>query len=83
MSISSIQNEIINLSNQISKLNKGLADEQKNEAKKMTEIFRIQRSITKNTSLLMLNTKTRQIEILNNDIIKSKSKQADINLMPN
>ena len=79
MSISSIQNEIINLSNQISKLNKGLADEQKNEAKKMTEIFRIQRSITKNTSLLMLNTKTRQIEILNNDIIKSKSKQADIN----
>ena len=27
----------------------------------------------------MLNTKTRQIEILNNDIIKSKSKQADIN----
>ena len=47
MSISSIQNEIINLSNQISKLNKGLADEQKNEAKKMTEIFRIQRSITK------------------------------------
>lgn len=79
MSISSIQNEITNLSNQISKLNKGLADEQKNEAKKMTEISRIQRSITKNTSLSMLNTKTRQIERLNNDIIKSKSKQADIN----
>ena len=45
----------------------------------MNEITRINRSITKNTSASMLNSKMRQIERLNNDIIESKSKQADIN----
>ena len=79
MSISSIQNEIKNLSNEIGRLTKSLADEQRNESKKMNEITRINRSITKNTSASMLNSKMRQIERLNNDIIKSKSKQADIN----
>ena len=78
MSISSIQNEIKNLSNEIGKLNKSLSDEQKNESKKMNEIARIKRTITKNTSISMLNSKTRQIERLNKDIMKSKSKQADI-----
>ncbi len=79
MPISSIQNEIKNLSNEIGKLTKNLADEQRNESKKMNEINRINRSITKNTSASMLNSKMRQIERLNNDIVKSKSKQADIN----
>lgn len=79
MSISSIQNEIKSLSNEIGRLTKSLADEQKNESKKMNEINRINKSITKNTSVSMLNNKSRQIERLNSDIIKSKSKQADIN----
>ncbi len=79
MSISLLQNEIKNLSSEIARLNKNLTDEQKNEAKKMSEISRISRSITKNTSISMLKSKNRQIERLNNDIVKSKSKQADIN----
>ena len=79
MSISLLQNEIKNLSSEIARLNKSLADEQRNEAKKMSEISRINRSITKNTSISMLKSKNRQIERLNNDIVKSKSKQADIN----
>lgn len=72
MSINSIQSEILNFSNQISKLNKELANEQKNETKKMNEIARIKRSITRNTSLSMLNTKNKQIERLNNEYCKVK-----------
>ena len=38
MSISSIQNEIKSLSNEIGRLTKSLADEQRNESRKMNEI---------------------------------------------
>lgn len=79
MSISLIQNEIKRLSNEIGRLTKDLGDEQRNESKKMTEIARVNKSITKNTSISVLNNKMRQIERLNNDIIKSKAKQSDIN----
>ena len=79
MSVNSIQNEIKNMSSEIIKLNKNLAEEQKNEVKKLNEISRINKSITKNTSISILNSKTRQIERLNNDIIKSKTKQSEIN----
>lgn len=79
MSINFIQNELKNLSNEISKLNKNLSDEQKNEAKKMDEIARIKKSITKNTSITVQNSKTKQMERLNDDIMKSRAKQADIN----
>lgn len=75
--ISSDQNQINKLEQDIASLYKKIADEQKRENDKNGQISSINKSINKNTSLSTLQSKQRQIQGYSNDIFNCKKKIAD------
>lgn len=77
MTISSYQNQINKLEQDIASLYKKIADEQKRENDKNGQISSINKSINKNTSLSTLQSKQRQIQGYNNDIFNCRKKIAD------
>jgi len=72
-------NIVSQLQREIERLQYKLANAAKYEASKSKQIAQIQKSITKNTSQSMLNSKMRSIERLQDDVVKLKDKRADIN----
>lgn len=78
MSISSCQNTIKRLTEEIAKLYKDLSGENKKEAELQNKISRVQRSIGKNTSPSQLKSKLHDIENYEKAIMNSKKKQSDI-----
>ncbi len=77
MTISSYQNQINKLEQDIASLYKKIADEQKRENDKNGQISSVNKSINKNTSLSTLQSKQRQMQGYNNDIFNCKKKIAD------
>lgn len=78
MSISLTVSNINRLNRDIADIQKKVSEERKKEATAVSKINQIKRSINKNTSASMLNSKLNQIERLNKDIANSSSKQADL-----
>lgn len=78
MSISSRQNEVARHQKSLADLQKKLADESKKEATKTDEINRIERSITKSTSINTLRSKQQQITRAMSAIADIQKKKADI-----
>lgn len=78
MSISSRQNEVARHQKSLADLQKKLADESKKEATKTDEINRIERSITKSTSISTLRSKQQQITRAMSAIADIQKKKADI-----
>lgn len=78
MSITSLQNSIKRIKEDIAKLNKDLSQEYKKEADKISEANRIKSSINKNSSPSTLASKMRQIESCEKAIAESKKKQSDL-----
>jgi len=79
MSADQIRREINQLDNELAALEKKLADELKKEADKTKRINDTQKSITKNTSLSAVQSKTRQIQCYQDDLVKISNARADIN----
>lgn len=77
MTISSYQNQINKLEQDIASLYKKIADEQKRENDKNGQISSVNKSINKNTSLSALQGKQRQIQGYSNDIFNCKKKITD------
>lgn len=78
MSISQLNNNIEHLNKDIASLQEKLAREKKNESDKRVRINNIRKSINKNTSTSTVQSKERQCSQLENDIIRSIRKQADL-----
>lgn len=78
MSISSRQNEVARHQKLLADLQKKLADESKKEVSKTDEINRIERSITKSTSISTLRSKQQQITRAMSAIADIQKKKADI-----
>jgi len=78
LSISSRQNEVARHQKSLADLQKKLADESKKEATKTDEINRIERSITKSTSISTLRSKQQQITRAMSAIADIQKKKADI-----
>jgi len=74
----SYRRKIESVNRELSSLHKKLADERKKESDKTGNIGRVNRSITKSTSMSSLQGKGREIDRLNRDIEQSKKKQATI-----
>lgn len=68
--LSTYQNTVSKLKGDIASLNKKLATEKRNQAKKSKESTSTQASITKNTSASTLKTKRRKIDSLNGELAK-------------
>ena len=71
MSISTLNNEIKRLTNDIVTLQNRLAREKKNESDKRVKIANIKKTITKNTSASTLSSKMKQCEQLEKEITES------------
>lgn len=69
---------ISRLQKDIADLEKKLSEEKKKEAQILKRISQIERSISKSTSASTLRSKTQQIVRLNDDIAKTRAKQADL-----
>lgn len=69
--------KIESLNREIGQLHTKLAAERKKEADKISRIGSIERSITKNTSMSSLQSKSREITRLNKDLERLKKSQAD------
>lgn len=78
MSISSRQNEVARHQKSLADLQEKLADESKKEVSKTDEINRIERSITKSTSVSTLRSKQQQITRAMSSIADIQKKKADI-----
>jgi hypothetical protein len=78
LSVSSCQNTIKRINEEIAKLYKALSTESKKEAELQNKIARAQRGINKNTSPSQLRSKLHDIENYEKMIMNSKKKQADI-----
>lgn len=78
MSISTTLSSINQITKDITRLEKALLNETKKEANITKKINNIKKSITKNISASTLNTKLRQIERYENDLVKALNKKTDI-----
>lgn len=78
MSIQLIQNRLASIQRESERLQRQLVDETKKEANKHNEKNRITSSISKNTSMSMLQTKQRRITSLENEIGRIQKKKADL-----
>lgn len=72
MTLQTIQNNLSRIRKNISNLEKQLANESKKEADCFKHIQRIQKSITKNTSISLLSSKTREIQRKEQQLVKIK-----------
>lgn len=78
MSVDQTRRTLNQLDKDLADLEKKLASEVKNEAEKTKRINSTQKSITKNTSPSMVQSKLRQIQGYQNDLEKIARKKADI-----
>lgn len=79
MSVEQARRNLNQLDKELADLEKKLANEAKKEADKTKKINDTQRSISKNISASMLQSKTRQIQGYQNDLVKTTNQKADIN----
>ncbi|MDF2986853.1 MAG: hypothetical protein K0R50_2363 [Eubacterium sp.] len=79
LSVEQAQRSVNQIDKDIADLEKKMADLVKKEADKTKRIGDTQRSITKNTSQSMLNSKLRQVEGYQKDISKILTDKADVN----
>lgn len=79
MSVEQTQRILNQLDKELVALEKKLADELKKEADKSKRINDVQRSITKNTSLSTAQSKLRQIQGYQSELVKINNNKADIN----
>ncbi|QGU95447.1 TIR domain-containing protein [Clostridium bovifaecis] len=78
MSVSNIMSNIKTINNEIAGLRKKLSDNHKKKSDKYSEIERIKRGITKNTSPSMLKSKQQQIDKCINKIQECEKNEADL-----
>ena len=76
MNSSYYQNQINRLEKDIADLQKKIADENKKEIDKNKQIDSVHRTINKNTSISTLNSKQRQIDGYQKDILNCRTKIA-------
>lgn len=79
MSVEQARRNLNRINKDIASIENKLAAETKNEAGKNKRINDIQKSINKNTSLSMLQSKTRQMQGYQNDLVNILSKKSDLN----
>jgi hypothetical protein len=79
MSISTYSNSVSQLQREIERLQLDLVGVVKNESSKTKQVADIQKSITKNTSQSLLDSKMRNIQRLQDEIVRLHGKMADIN----
>ena len=79
MSVEQTQRILNQLDKELVALEKKLADELKKEADKSKRINDVQRSITKNTSPSTVQSKLRQIQGYQSELVKINNNKADIN----
>lgn len=79
MSVEQTQRTLNQLDKELADLEKKLADELTKEADKSKKINDVQRSITKNTSPSTAQSKLRQIQGYQNELVKISNNKADIN----
>lgn len=79
MSVDQTRRALSQLDNELAALEKKLAELAKKEAEKTKRINDTQISITKNTSPSMLQSKMRQIQGYNNELVRIASDKADTN----
>lgn len=79
MSISQLQRNLNQLNKEIASSEKKMSELTKKEADKTKKIGAIQKGITKNTSMTMLNNKNRQIEGLRKDLSNILAEKAKVN----
>lgn len=79
MSFNQTQRALNQIDKDIADLEKKMADLARKEADKTKRIVDIQRSITKNTSASMLQSKMRQIDGYQKELVKIISDKADVN----
>ncbi|EHO12587.1 hypothetical protein HMPREF9715_01742 [Myroides odoratimimus CIP 101113] len=77
MSISYYQNQVNRIEKEITDLQKKVIAESKKEMDKSKQISTINRSITKNTSQSSLQSKYRQIQVYENEILNCKKRATD------
>lgn len=78
MSLSTYQNKVAKLTEDISSLSKKLASERDKEAKKSSELTRTERSITKSASHSSLRTKITKADRLRREIAKIQKNASDL-----
>ena len=76
MGIEQTRRALNQLENELARLEKKLAELTKKEAEKIKRINDIQKSITKNTSPSIIQSKMRQIQGYNNDLTRITSEKA-------
>lgn len=77
MSVSSIQSSIKSTQRDIQSAQRKLTDKTKEEAAKTARIASVQKSITKNTSASSLQSKLREIERTQDEIVRIQNAKAD------
>lgn len=77
MSVNSIQSSINSIQRDIQSAQRKLTDKTKEEASKSARIASIQKSITKNTSASSLQSKLREIERIQDEIVRIQNAKAD------
>lgn len=78
MSVTSKQNDVTRSQKALAALQKTLAEESKKEASKVKDIDRVERSITKSTSISLLRSKQQQITRYMDELAKIQAKKADL-----
>ena len=79
MSVQSTQSSIERIQREIQSLQRQLTDETSKEASKTGRILQIRKSITSSTSLSSVQTKQREIERIEGEIVNVQKKKADLN----
>lgn len=79
MSVEQTRRMLNQLDKELADLEKKLADEVKKEADKIKKINDTQKSITKHTATSTAQSKLRQIQSCQNDLVRISSNKADIN----
>jgi len=77
MSINTYYNKVVKLEKDISDIQKKIADETKKEVDKQKQIDAVSRSVTNSTPISTIQSKQRQIQGFQNDIIRIQSTKAD------
>ncbi len=78
MSVSSIQSTIQRIQREIERLQQHQTDEMRKEASKTERISQVSRSISSTTSLSTLQSKRREIQNLERDVITAQKRRADL-----
>lgn len=78
MSMSAAQSKINQAQLEIQRMNKKLSDVARDEASKTVKIASISKSITKSTSALQLQSKSRDTQRLQDDIARLQIKRANL-----